>query len=210
MSTNPVADRSQPAPPVPPAKQPANIMRQVILWGLLALVVGAYAYDYFVAQPAAIAAEEKLREFVDERNKQSVKVSGMVTPKDVHETLGMTPTFVEKHDDLQYLVEYYCWWGSVPYLNTRRQFLWIVYVGTEPDMKLSSLGRNTPPSPESLPIEPPSLADDKPLPTPDDAAAPPAKEGEEGAAKGEDSPPAEAKTTDDKPADAESPKGKEE
>lgn len=206
MSTNQVSSGSQPNPQAA-APQSANAVRQAILWGLLALVIAAYAYDYFVARPGADAAEQKIQEFVDARNKLGVKDSAMVSPKDIHEALGMTPTLVEKHEKEQYEVEYYCWWGPVPFINTRRHFISIVYNGEEPNLRFGSHHRNSTPPPEALPIEPSTpAADGQTLPSPvsaDGGQSPPAKEGE-GAAKGEEQAKTEAKSPD-----TESPKAKE-
>jgi hypothetical protein len=146
--------------PIQPAAAapPASSARLLILLGLLAVVVGAYAYDYFVAKPACEAADKKIQDFVDARNKESVtsREGSLVTSADIQKELGMQPTYVEKHDDKQYTVEYYCWWGKMPLLSRRRHFISIVYVGNEP-RRVSSHHREEPPA-EALPIDAAALA----------------------------------------------------
>jgi hypothetical protein len=145
---------TQPASSAPPASS----VRLFILLGLLAVVVGAYGYDYFVAKPACEAADKKIQEFVDARNKESVtsREGSLVTSADIQKELGMQPTYVEKHDDKQYTVEYYCWWGKMPLLSRRRHFISVVYVGNEP-RRVSSHHREEPPA-EALPIDATTLA----------------------------------------------------
>ena len=70
----------------PPQK--ASSTRMLILLGILAIVVGAYAHDYFVATPAAKKADEDLRQLVDERNAMGVKEGKLVVSQDVQDLLG--------------------------------------------------------------------------------------------------------------------------
>ncbi len=152
----------------------------IVLLGLLGLVIGAYAYDHGVARPGVDAAETKINEFVDSRNRLGVKEGAPVTPEDVHKELGMKPTFVEKHPADHYEVEYYCWWGHVPVINMRRHFLSLVYVGDEP-RRFSSHHKNESPPPEALPMM------EKAAPSTDEQQAPPTAEsaGESATSKGE-------------------------
>ena len=126
-------DTSGSSSPVASAPPPAgSSARLVVLLALLATVIGAYAYDYFVARPECDATFNKIQEFVDARNKLGVKDGALVTPDELHKEIGMQPTSVEKHNDKQYEVEYYCWWGPIPLLNKRRHFISVVYVGQDP------------------------------------------------------------------------------
>lgn len=138
--------------PVSPPAAPASSLRLYILLGLLAVVVGAYGYDYFVAKPGCEAADKKIQEFVDARNKLGVKDGELVTSADIQKELGMEPTYVERHDDKQYTVEYYCWWGKMPMLSKRRHFISVVYVGPKEPRRVSSHHREEPP-PEALPLD---------------------------------------------------------
>ncbi len=139
------------APAQAPAA-PASSLRLYILLGLLAIVVGAYGYDYFVAKPGCEAADKKIQEFVDARNKLGVKDGALVTSADIQKELGMEPTYAEPHDDKQYTVEYYCWWGKMPMLSKRRHFITVVYVGPKEPRRVSSHHREEPP-PEALPLD---------------------------------------------------------
>jgi hypothetical protein len=132
--------------------QPASSLRLYILLGLLAIVVGDYGYDYFVAKPGCEAADKKIQEFVDARNKLGVKEGALVTSTDIQKELGMQPTYVDRHDDKQYTVEYYCWWGKMPMLSKRRHFISVVYVGPSEPRRVSSHHREEPP-PEALPLD---------------------------------------------------------
>ncbi len=152
MTTNQTDTTTSAAPPsTATVPSPSSGARLIVLLGLLGLVIGAYAYDYGVARPAVDAAEKKVNDFVDARNRLGVKEGSPVTPDDVHKELGMKPTFVEKHPKDYYEVEYYCWWGHVPVINLRRHFLALVYVGDEP-RRFSSHHKNEVPPAEALPI----------------------------------------------------------
>jgi len=165
----PTMTTQNPGTAVPPRTTPAappqtSPVRLVILLALLALVIGAYAYDFMVAKPGVEAAEKKIDAFVESRNRLGVKDAALVTAADIQKEIGMKPTWVEKHPEDNYEIEYYCWWGPVPMLNMRRHFISIVYVGGEP-RHFSSQHRNEKPPREALPIpeEQPPVADE-PLP----------------------------------------------
>jgi hypothetical protein len=199
MSTNKVAP--PPAPPAPasasppPAPAKTSPLRLVVLLGILAVAIGALAYDYKVAGPACEAAEKKIEKFVDERNKLGVKEGSLVTAEDIRKEIGKQPTKIEKNEEYKYTVEYYSWWG-VPLLNLRRHYIAVVYTGDEP-RHFSSYHRNSPPPSEALPI--PEKAEpaegDTPLSAPASSSG-----GEPAAAEGTPAEPATA--TGDKPAEA--------
>jgi hypothetical protein len=162
MSTN-QTEVATATPPAPPQTSP---LRLIVLLGLLGLAIGVFVYDYAGARPGVDAAEKKIGDFVDGRNRMSVADGGRVTPDEIHKLLGMKPTWVDKHDKDQYEVEYYCWWGPVPLFNMRRHYLSIVYVGDEP-RRFSSHYKNEVPPVEALPIlEQPSSEPAGPLETP--------------------------------------------
>jgi hypothetical protein len=200
MSTNKVAP--PPAPPgpssaaPPPAPAKTSPLRLIVLLAILAVAIGALAYDYKVAGPACEAAEKQIEKFVDERNKKGVKEGSLVTAADIRKEIGKQPTKIENSDEHKYTVEYYSWWG-VPVLNLRRHYIAVVYTGDQP-RHFSSYHRNSLPPSEALPI--PEKAEepkegDKPLSTPDSATA-----GEPAAAEGAPAEPAAA--AEGKPADA--------
>jgi hypothetical protein len=166
MTTNQTDATTSAAPASTSTRPPSSGARLIVLLGLLGLVIGAYAYDYGVARPAVDAAEKRVNDFVDARNRLGVKEGSPVTPDAVHKELGMKPTFVEKHPADYYEVEYYCWWGHVPVINLRRHFLALVYVGDEP-RRFSSHHKNEVPPAEALPIMekvPPSTEEQPPQP----------------------------------------------
>src|SRR5205807_2810928 len=135
-----VANPSGPMPTVTPPPT-AGAGRLVVLLGLLGLAICALVYDYAAAGPGLEAADKKLNEFADKENQLSVRDSSPITPERIHEALGMQPTFVEKHPEQHYMVEYYCWWGRVPLINLRRHFLALVYIGDE-TMRFNSHHKN--------------------------------------------------------------------
>ncbi len=125
--------------------------RMVLLLGILSLVTAALIYDYAFARAGVEAADKKVGEFVDARNRLGAEEGALVTAADLHQALGMKPTWVDKHVDDHYEVEYYCWWRRVPLLNMRRHYLAIVYEGDEP-RRYSSHHRNERPPREALPM----------------------------------------------------------
>ena len=142
--------------PAPAAAKPASAGRLiVVLLGLLGLAIAGLAYDNLVAKPGLEAAVTKVDEYAKERNSKGAKESGPITPDDIHQAIGMQPTFVEKHPEKHYIVEYYCWWGRLPVIDVRtgnrRHFLAIVYVGDK-TMRFSSHHKNEIPTDEALPI----------------------------------------------------------
>lgn len=185
-------------PSAPPAGSSARL---VVLLALLATVIGAYAYDYFVALPKCDATFNKIQEFVDARNKLGVKDGALVTPDDLHKEIGMGPTSVEKHNDKQYEVEYYCWWGPIPLLNKRRHFISVVFVGQDPKWRFSSHHRNEVPPEEALPVsyDEKDMKESEPLPEPQSAGAAPKASGESTSVKAADASPAESKEPPSEP-----------
>lgn len=125
-------------------------VRLLVLLGVLGVVLAALAYDQLMAKPAVEAADKRIHEFVDARNRLGVKDSALVTSADIQKELGGPPTRVEDHPEQGYTVEYYCWWGPVPYINERRHFIAVVYLGKEP-RHYSSHYREQPPQ-EAFPI----------------------------------------------------------
>jgi hypothetical protein len=168
MTTNKldISTTSTSKPPAAPPPRQTSLVRLIVLLGILVLAIGALVFDYTVAKPGVEAAEKKIQDFVDARNKLGVKDGALVTADDIHKELGMQPTLIDKHDDKQYTVEYFCWWGGVPLINMRRHFISVVYVGPEP-RRFSSHHKNEIPPAEALPMSDEQRPkDDQPLPPP--------------------------------------------
>jgi len=172
-------------PPSPPPQ--TNSARLILLMILLGLAMAALFYDYRIAGPGVEAAEKKAQEFVDARNRLGVKDSALVTPDEIHKELGMMPTWVEKHPEDQYEIEYYCWRGPIPVINMMKHYIAIVYIGNEP-RRFSSLHKNERPPREALPIpDEIETKDSGALPPPEGSDAKP-QDTDVPAAKGTDTP----------------------
>jgi hypothetical protein len=155
----------------------------ILLLVLLAVAIGALAYDYLSAGPGIEADDKKLEAFVDELNRKGAADSKRITPDEIHKILGRQPTWVDKHPDEFYEIEYYCNWGMVPVLNMRRHFIAVVYVGDEP-RRYNSHHKNERPPLEALPIQhaaPPEGGESVPAPESSGAEG---KTGESAAAEG--------------------------
>jgi hypothetical protein len=164
METNKVNAPSQPSSAPTPA--PGSSARLIVLLSLLVLALGALGYDFLVAKPACEAADKKIEQFVEARNKMGVKDSSLVSTTDIQKELGMKPTTVKENDEIGYTVEYYCWWGKLWPLNMRRHFIAVVYIGNEP-RRYSAHYREDPPE-EAFPIvNVASTEPSEPLPTPE-------------------------------------------
>jgi hypothetical protein len=118
-----------------------------ILLLILAACIGALFYDYKVAKPGSEAANEKLKNLVETRNRMSVKEAGPVTDVDVHKALGRKPTWVE--EEPTHTIEWYCWWGKTPLLSVRRHYLTVLYIGEK--RRFSAQQLNGPPAEDDLP-----------------------------------------------------------
>ncbi|MDX1944098.1 MAG: hypothetical protein SFU86_01725 [Pirellulaceae bacterium] len=142
--------------PVPPAEQPASAppakkgstVRLSIMLGILGILILALGYDYLLAKPAMDAAQVRLQKLVDERHKQGVGEGKPVVSADVQQTIGFAPTKTEKKQD-ETTVEWYCWWGPVPYINMNRRYLWVRYEGRDPQHVSTFACENSPDDPSA-------------------------------------------------------------
>ena len=134
-----------------PAPGPSST-RMMALLALLGIMVGWYAYDFFVAKPQTLAAEKAIQDLADERNKQGIKAEngeslgdGRVTSADIQKAIGRAPysTKVEKN----YTVETY-WWYSMPHRN----YITVLYVGNDP-RRYNTHYRDSQPHPDDLPTD---------------------------------------------------------
>jgi hypothetical protein len=221
--TAPAPSSSAPAPTTTP-KSGGSAVRLLLLIGILAIVTGAWFYDFTVAGPGSEAKYDEIKKMADEKNAMGVKEGGVVMSKDVAGVAGFPPTFVEEGKD--YTIEWYCWWGKIPVLSTWKRYITVVYVG-EP-RRYSAHYKNEAPPQEALPgavqVEPsttpdaggqvvappaggPSGAPAPPLdePAPAQDATKPAEGDKRADAKPAEEKPAEEKPAEDKPAPADSP-----
>lgn len=169
----------QSAPGTTPAQPaPKSPVRTLILFGILLLVIAAYAHDYFIAAPAAVKADDDIHELVAKRNAQDVKVGELVKSKDIQELLGKQPSKVIEEKD--HTIEVYRYWGG---MLPQRQYISVLYVG--PERRYDVHYRNTMPEEGDLPSGqaiPEPAVDDKSgdaksdAPAPGDDAAPPESE----------------------------------
>jgi hypothetical protein len=117
----------------PPAAAPkGSAARLAILLGILAVVLGALAYDQFVAKPNCEAADKALEEFVQKTNAMPVTLDGsggVVNQDSVRKHFGWGPTWSVDNPKDGYTIEYYCWWGYMPVLNRQRHFIAVLYKG---------------------------------------------------------------------------------
>jgi len=206
METNKAAPPFSPPPAPPKPTATGSPVRLMVLLGLLLVVVGAYAYDFLVLKPGVKSGYDKIQNLVDERNKLGVQKGKLVTSADVQQLLGRKPNFTKDDDKLEYTIEYYCWWGSVPVINRRRHYIAVVYTGKQP-RHFSSHYQEEPP-PEALPIIPEAPKDTGKATTDGDGKLPPPNGveggGKEPPAKTPDAP-AKAPDATDKPATTEPP-----
>lgn len=183
----------------PPQK--ASSTRMLILLGILAIVVGAYAHDYFVATPAAKKADEDLRQLVDERNAMGVKEGKLVVSQDVQDLLGKTPSKVIERPDST--VEVYRYWGG---MLPQRQYISVLFVGKDRHYHVHHL--NMMPDEEDFPSGPEAPPAKSEGDSSEPASEAPGAEGDkapesatEGDAPASESEPAESTPAEDKPAE---------
>lgn len=197
--------------PAPPAEAPKSSFAQIrmlVMLGLFLLVLIVGVWDYLLAQPAALAANKKLQDYVDSEMKKGVKSSEgaatkptVITQEVVHSQLQRKPS--STFEESTYTIETY-WYGGMP----NRNYLKVIYEGPKDKRRYSSHLHDVSPEPADLPLteaemkaNAESAKNAKPLPNPTsrESGAPPV----EGAAgSGDEKPvPAETKAKDaDKPA----------
>jgi hypothetical protein len=125
----------------------ASPLRLGILLLVLAACLAALGYDYWLALPRSKAADANLENFVKKRNLMSARKAGPITSADIQKEIGYAPTWVVKKPD--YTVEWYCWWGKMPYLTSNRHYITCLYVGENRNFRCHQL--NGEPAPEDLP-----------------------------------------------------------
>jgi hypothetical protein len=143
MNANPSDAPSSQQVTQPKSSSVSSRTRLVILLGFLILLSGSLVYDGYVAPPLVDAANEKLTEGVQRHQslalpsgavKEAKEAEGADTTatalggalygEDIHQILGMTPTYTTTKED--YTIEYYRWWGWIP---RNRNFIAVLYVG---------------------------------------------------------------------------------
>lgn len=147
MAETRVAQSSTPdtVPAEPKKKSP---LRTLILFGILLLVIGAYAHDYFIAAPAAAKADEEIHKLVGERNALGVKEGELVRSEDIQKLLGKQPSKVDEQKD--YTVEVYRYWGG---MLPQRQYISVLYLGDKEPRRYHVHYLNSMPEPDDLPSE---------------------------------------------------------
>jgi len=151
--------------PAATTKRAASPIRVLILLTILAAAIGAYTYDYLVAQPGSERAYQDVQALVDERNSAAANRAKPATSSDVQKLIGFAPTFTQV--EANHTIEWYCWWGWIPGLNTWKRYVTVVYVGHEP-RHVNSHHLNEAPPEESLPkyYLPTGIAEPLPVPGP--------------------------------------------
>lgn len=146
-----------------PSGAKASPVRLVVLLAILAVMVGAYGFDAFVAQPGAEKAHEKLEAEAMKRNsmgldlklseaeRKKLLAETILDDKAVRKILNKTPAKVETHNERagdEYTIEYYQYWG---YLPLNRHFISVVYRGKAPSLRYNAHFRNIRPPEDQLP-----------------------------------------------------------
>jgi cytochrome c553 len=131
---------------------PTGVARLALLLGMLVLVMAALIYDYAWARYGVEAADQRIGALIEARTRLGAQAGDLLMAVDIHKELGMEPTWVDRHAEDQYEIEYYCWWGRVPFFNMRRHYLAIVYVGDAPRRRFSSHHKNERPPRSALPM----------------------------------------------------------
>jgi hypothetical protein len=137
----------------------------LLLGGLLAVALGAFAYDHFVAAPGSEQAHAKVQLLIDQHLARPAATGQPLHSADVRRAIGFAPTYTQVEQG--YTIEWYCWWGWTPGLNQWKRYVTVVYVGQEP-RRLRSHFLNQAPTEESLPKDylPSEIAEPLPVPGP--------------------------------------------
>jgi hypothetical protein len=127
-----------PETPAPASAEPTpktSSTRLLTLLGLLAVMIGALAYDRLYAGPGKDAAKDRIDQAVEAKVFKGVedgadiknKSQMLPTDKDIREAIGFDPKWSKKDGD--YTLQCFHWWGPIP-LN--RNYLVVRFRGTEP------------------------------------------------------------------------------
>lgn len=150
----------------PPAAKTGSVIRLAILIALLLGAIGMWYYDYSYAGPRSNKAHEDIEKYVATRNEEGVSKTkgGVIRREEIKDLVGFAPTYTTKHKDHD--VEYYCWWGPIPGLNTYKRFITVVYVGPEPRRYQTHHLNESPPEellPGYVPPSSPNSVEDAPV-----------------------------------------------
>ena len=160
-----------------------------MLAGALAAVIAAYLYDRWVAAPGSEQAHASVQKLMDQHLARPGGPAQSLHSADVQRSIGFAPTFTQVEPN--YTIEWYCWWGWMPGLNTYKRYITVVYIGREP-RRLSAHFLNEAPPEESLPkyYLPSEVAEPLPVPgplglpgpggPPEDAKSKPGEQGDSG------------------------------
>lgn len=190
-------------PSPPPAATPTSSFAQIrmlVMLGLFLLVLIVGVWDYLLAQPAALAANKKLQDYVDAEMKKGVKSAAgdatkpsVITQEVVQAQLQRKPS--STFEESTYTIETY-WYGGMP----NRNYLKVIYEGPKDKRRYSSHLHDVSPEPPDLPMteaemkaNAESAKNSQPLPDPTSkesgaSGKAPAAPGEETKAKEADKP----------------------
>lgn len=198
-------------PPETEAPKKSGAGRLLILLGLLAVMIGALAYDRLYAAPGKEAAIDRINKAVEAKVYAGVPEAGdakdkaqlLPTDQDIREAIGFAPKWTKKDGD--YTLQCFHWWGPIP-LN--RNYLIVRYRGTKPLLFVDFGDGETPKDRQFDGKDSPTIAPTMPGQGPPGGAAvaggPPAEGDEKGDAPASDKPedkkpeePKEAAATED-------------
>ncbi len=134
-------------------------MRLYVLLGVLAIISAITIYDYSVASPATVKANQELETFAVKkigegvtREGDKVEVDQFVRSADVQKVLGRAPTVTKTFDNPQggHVVEYYCYRPWLPVPEISKHYVAVVYWGKD-NPRYMSHHINCVPPPDAYP-----------------------------------------------------------
>ena len=130
MSDDSAPDKAQDAPEQSTEPSSASVaetkapkrsnLRQMILFGLLALMVGAFAYDYRIVRPSVDRAYEQITQLNDAMNSSATSKPTLNT--DIHREIDRKPA--RSYTEGPYHVEVFSWTAGLPF---RTHDLYAIY-----------------------------------------------------------------------------------
>lgn len=134
-------------------------MRLYVLLGVLAIISAITIYDYSVASPATVKANQELETFAVKkigegvtREGDKVEVDQFVRSADVQKVLGRAPSVTKTFDNPQggHVVEYYCYRPWLPVPEISKHYVAVVYWGKD-NPRYMSHHINCVPPPDAYP-----------------------------------------------------------
>jgi len=106
-------------PPTSPSSGKSTVLRQLALFILLIVLIGAFAYDRKMARPAAELAYENIENAVNERTASPLPP---LNSDDIRAIVGKDPAY-KKMGPNKY-VEKYAWTAGLPW---KQYWIWVAY-----------------------------------------------------------------------------------